>query len=283
LNLKSKEAYVPEIVFEPLPGEFTWITGGGTRTAIKLSRPWQEPLGKIINPKTCPFETKPQEEIPLRCIPTGWKLLPDPWTPHLQHRLIIPEKCWPPEVLQTLGGSVQIAEALEIARLATVSENAEIGTFAMVGWLGGQNIGHCHWHLHQPRVRKPLAADEVNASTERIVRESDKFLTIAGGARSGECLILPKSPLSISEENLLALAASIDWIVRRGNEKFLSSEWLPPEFALTVRFSPDRHIRYADYSPFLTPWGSPEHVTAPLEGGPVTLPWPHEVTAAYLR
>lgn len=272
-----------EIVLEPLPGGFSYVTSGGTRTAIKLSRPWQDGLGRMINPRNCPFETKPQEEIPLRNMPIGWKLLPNPFTPHREHRLIIPEKCWTPEVLQTLGGVERIFEALEVARLATVQEDAEIAMFIMIGWLGGQNLGHAHWHLHEVLVRKPLVAEEIHPAREVIIRKEEKFLTIAGGARSGECLIIPESRLSLSEENLHALAVSIDWIVRKGNEKFLSSEWLPPDFTVTVRLTADHHIRYADYSPVLTCWGSPECVTAPLEGGPITLPWPHEVTAAYLQ
>lgn len=35
---------MPDVIFEQLAGGFTTITGGGTRTAIKLSRPWPHEL-----------------------------------------------------------------------------------------------------------------------------------------------------------------------------------------------------------------------------------------------
>lgn len=271
---------MPDGIFEKLAGGFTTITGGGTRTAIKLSRPWQPPLP--LAPEKCPFCTKPQEEISIPGIPTGWRLLGNLFTPHRRHRLIIPSKCWDAEALQTLGGSTAIRDAVEIARLATADDRVEMSTFIHIGQNAGQNLGHAHWHLMEVLVREPLAFTEF--SRELLVHQRENFEIFAMGARAGECLIVQRDkPLKFDENAVEEIAAALEWIVSRGNEKFRSTEGRPPEFIVSIRISADGHFRYADYCPILTAWGAPEYVFALFEGGPVTLPWPHELTAAHLR
>lgn len=269
-----------KVIFERLVGGFTVITGGGTRTAIKLSRPWQAPLP--IAPEKCPFCTKPQEELLLLGIPAGWRLLGNMFTPHRRHRLIIPNTCWDAEMLQKLGGSAGIREALEIARLAMTDDRVEMSTFIHIGQNTGQNIGHAHWHLMEVRVREPLAFTEF--SRELLVHQCENLEIFAMGAHAGECLIVQRDKLLKFDDSAVEeVAAALEWIVSRGNEKFRSTEGRPPEFMVSVRISADGHFRYADYCPVLTTWGAPEYVFAPLEGGPVTLPWPHELTAAHLH
>ncbi len=269
-----------EVIFEPLVGGFTVITGGGTRTAIKLSRPWQPPLP--IAPERCPFCTKPQEEISLPGIPAGWRLLSNLFTPHRRHRLVIPNKCWDAEALQTLGGFTAIRDAIEIARLATTDDQVEMSTFVHIGQNAGQNLGHAHWHLMEVRVREPLAI--AGLSRELLVHQRENLEIFAMGARAGECLIVKRDKeLKLDKRVVEEIAATLEWIVSRGNEKFRSTEGRPPEFIVSVRISSDGHFRYADYCPVLTVWGAPEYVFALLEGGPVTLPWPHKMTATHLR
>ncbi|OGZ29419.1 MAG: hypothetical protein A2835_03265 [Candidatus Niyogibacteria bacterium RIFCSPHIGHO2_01_FULL_45_28] len=268
------------VIFESLPGEFTFITGGGTKTAIKLSRPWQPPLP--LAPEKCPFCTKPQEEIFIPGIPAGWRLLPNIFTPHRRHRLVIPSTCWDAWKLQTLGGSAAIHNALEVARLATAEDQAEMAVCIHVGQSAGQNLGHAHWHIMEVRVRKPFTFGHF--SPELLVRRSETLDIFAMGARAGECLIVPNGePPIFSADTVAKLAVELEWIINRGNKKFRSTEGWPPEFLVSVRMSADGHFRYADYCPILAVWGAPEYVFAPLEGGPVTLTWPHEITAAYLR
>ncbi len=265
---------------EPLFGGFTMIISGGTKTAIKLSRPWQPPLP--IDPEKCPFCTKPQDEIPLSGISTRWRFLPTYFTPHENHRLIIPQKCWGAEKLQTLGGFTAIHEALEIVRLAIKKDRVEMATFIHVGQSAGQNLGHAHWHLMEVLVRKPLLC--VQYHPELLVHRKEKMDIFAAGARAGECLIIQRGKrLKFDKQATAQIADTIEWIVSRGNEKFKSTENRPPEFNISVRISADGYFRYADYCPILNVLGATECVFAPLEGGPVTLAWPHEVTAAYLR
>ncbi|OGF52117.1 hypothetical protein A3I27_02530 [Candidatus Giovannonibacteria bacterium RIFCSPLOWO2_02_FULL_43_11b] len=271
-----------DIIFQPLPGEFALITGGGTRTAIKLSRPWQPSLPPIA-PEKCPFCKESQlEEISLPNLPAGWCLRSALYTPHRRHRLVIPKKCWDAETLQKLGGYARISEALEIVRLATKDDQVEMSTFIHVGYSAGQNLAHAHWHLMEVRVREPLML--AGFSQELLVLQGEKFNIFAQGARAGECLVVSREKqLKFNEDMAKKLADVLEWIVARGNEKFRSTEGRPPEFSISVRISADGYFRYADYCPILNAWGATEYVFAHLEGSPITLPWPHELTAAYLR
>ena len=267
--------------------DFSRITCGGTRTQIKLARPWQESLESIIKPESCPFEKGPKEEekILIEGIPRGWWLLTNIFTPHLRHRLIIPDKCWPAEKLQKLGGFPEIKTALEIAEKAINSDgnNTEIALFMHVGRFAGQNLGHPHWHLMEARIRQPFEMKPKKMSRERLIKEEGNFFVVAGGARVGECLIVSEEKMEFNSGTIPKLAEIIEGIVELGNKKFLSSDKnLPPDFHVLIRIK-GGYFRYADYCPILTFWGVPENVIAPLEGGPYTLPWPHETTAAYLR
>lgn len=280
LVFPKKELVMSEVIFEPLVGGFATITGGGTKNTIKLSRPWQPPLP--LAPEKCPFCTKPQEEISLPGIPANWRLLKDIFTPHRRHRLIIPSKCWDAQTLQNLGGYAAIREALEIALLAMADDQVEMSTFVHVGQSAGQNLGHVHWHLMEVRVQKPLAFAKL--SRELLVRQYENLEIFATGAHVGECLIVQRNKqLKFNEKAIEEIAGTLDWIISRGNEKFRSTENKPPEFTASVRISADGHFRYADYCPILNAWGACEYVFALLEGGPITISWPHELTAAHLR
>lgn len=274
-----------KVIFEPLPGDFRRILAGGTRTAIKLGRPGQWPLQALINPGKCPFCNKPQEKIDLPGIPQGWWLLPNPMTPHQKHRLIVPNICWSPEKLQELGGVTEIVNTLEICRLATINDNMEIALVIHVGWSTGQNLGHPHWHVCDAKVRIPF--NDEPREPARIVASMEEFTLLASGEKPGQVQILPHGPYGYMHFNsgtIPWLASAIHWIVRRGNEKFRSTEGFPPEFAVTVRISPNHYLRYANYCPQLANSSCGFHNTiAALEGGPVPIPWTHETTAAYLR
>jgi len=266
------------VIFETLPGGRNRITAGGTRNNIKLSRPWQPPLP--YNPKKCPFCTKPQEEIPLTGIPAGWKLLPNIFTPHRRHRLIITNECPTPDFTQTLGGFEKIGQALEVARLAIQDDNVEMALFCHVGQTAGQNLGHLHWHLMEVRVVQPLSFALPRAT---LVKCIENLNINAAGARAGECVVCQETIESFDKRAVWKIAEALHWIVSLGNKKFESTEGRPPEFCVSVRIGADKTLLYADYCPILNTWGAPEYVFAPLEGGPITLPWSHEITAEYLR
>ena len=265
---------------ENLPGDMTQIIYGGTRVKIRIPESCRTKLPRNTD---CPFCTKEQAEIFLEGAPKGWKLLPNPYTPHKLHRLIIPDRCWETGKLQSLGGLDEICKALKIAFLASRKDNAEMAVFIHVGYSAGQNLGHAHWHLMEVRVKKPFAL--IKLSRNLLIDEKSKNLeTFAMGAHAGECLIIPKNNNLNFGEIIEEIAAGIEWIVDRGNNKFRNPKnKQPPEFLVAVRISANNCLRYADYCPILSSWGATEIVFAPLEGGPITLPWPHETTARFLR
>lgn len=281
-----------ERISEFLPGGRNKTIAGGTRTRLNLKRPWQMPLSDIIKPATCPFETKPQDEyfVNLPGIPKDWKVLTNPYTPHLDHLLVIPEKCWDAEKLSLLGGPVNIFFAFQACQIALShfhsGDGKEMAILVNVGWLGGQNLGHPHFHLFDAEVEAPLEPEEavrVINPMEIIGDDGGTFLVTTGGAGTGECLILPRRKI-LFEKCLSALATMLGDTVGLCRDKFRSTDkGLPPDFSVVVRIAGDGSLRYASYRPFLAPWGALQYVVAPLEGGSIVLQWPHGVTARYLR
>ncbi|MDO8510313.1 MAG: hypothetical protein Q7S15_01675 [bacterium] len=270
-----------EVIFEALPGGRNFITGGGTRNALKLSRPWQVPLPQP-QPETCPFcTTKLHEEIPHPCRPEGWKLFPNIFTPHRQHHLIVPNICQPAEFMQTLGGIGNILKVFQFATELIKDSTGELALFCHIGYHAGQNLAHLHWHLTEVRAERPL--DPFLRRSNPLVRRITDLEIVAAGSRAGECIIYPHARTLPVKEMTLPLADAINYIVSLGNQKFMSAEGNPPNFCVSIRISADKTLRYADYCPILNMWGAPEYAFALLEGGPITLPWTHELTAEYLR
>ncbi len=263
-----------ERFLEFLPGGFTRITGGGTRNQVRLL-----PNSLDIPEGTaCPFETRPQEEVNVAGLPEGWRVLKNIYTPHLNHRLVIPPTCWSKHDLQVLGGT-HLMETLYALSLTIAEDSFEAACFTHIGRAGGQNLQHHHWHAMRVLVRKPLELEDftVAMKPDRIVTQNESFVTFAGGARAGECLIVPNRKICF-RESLEEIGAAILHIVNLGNEKFSN-----PSFMVTIRVSSHGILRYIDYCPILNFWGSPEYITAPLEGGPITIPHTHELTAQTLR
>ena len=250
---------------EWLPGKFAVITGGGTRNQLKLL-PNSLELPKGI---LCPFEAERGEEgLDIPGIPEGWRVLGNKYTPHLNHLLCIPSTCWPMDALQNLGGVTVLAEALSTLWRTTADYGVETSCFTHIGRAAGQNQPHHHWHAMRVLVRRPLDLEDFTEAMkpERIIARDDKFTVFAGGAHAGECLIVPHNKIWF-RESLGGLANVISHVVTKGNEKFSN-----PVFIVTVRISSTGVFRYADYCPILNFWGSPEYITAPLEGGPITVP-----------
>ena len=265
---------ITEGFLELLPGGFNMITSGGTRNQVKLlPNSLEIPEGAV-----CPFENNPQEEIKVPNLPEGWRVLTNIYTPHLKHLLVLPSVCWLKDDLQNLGGSLRLTRALNAISLTVSEYGVETSCFTHIGRAGGQNLQHHHWHVMQVLVRKPLEIEDFidSMKSERIIMKSELFTIFAGGARAGECLIAPMRKVKFNKL-LNEIAAVILFIVKLGNEKFSN-----PNFMVTIRVLDEGILRYIDYCPVLNFWGSPEYVTAPLEGGPITLPHSHELTAKTL-
>lgn len=268
------------------PGGVPTVSGG-TRTTIKLARPWQT-RGPTADPRYCPFEPDrlqaDEREILKRS--KGWISFANRFTPYANHVLVTPTTCadWSEERMRLLGGEAEIVTALKLARRFITGKSIEVITIN-VGYLGGQNVGHPHWHAftlpsgaakHPPQQTACLLA-KMN-SDGSLITEDDGFRTFAGGHRAGQCFILPRVS-GTTEPPARLLSQVIDLYAR----KFRSAagEKLAPDFTVELVFARG-YFCYGTYVPILNAWGSTEYM-ALLGQQPVTLPWPHHLTAAYLR
>lgn len=267
---------------QELPSGFMRTICGGTRNAINLNRPWQVKMD--TNPSTCPFCTKRQREVMLSPkAPIDWLMTDALFTPHQNHHLIIPRTCWPMEKLQCLGGRQEIQKAFVLADLASRHQKEEMELFIHVGYAAGQSLGHPHWHSKNVDVNELFDCPSLVLDQRRWVHQNAELSLYTGGIRAGQCIVTSRTRQAVKLESVIEqLAEMVDYIVRRGNEKFISKQGMAPDFMVVVRIS-NGDFLYATYIPILNMWGGPEYGSAMLEGGPITLPWSHETTADYLR
>lgn len=256
---------------------------GGTRIEINLSRPWQKEI--VVNSETCPFCTG--EGHVLEELEGGeWLLLQNRFTPYPFHRMVIPRECWPVHKLRILGGVYALETALFCIKW-TVRANGPEKLFvtAHIGPLAGQNVGHLHYHLVDYSLGDRALSSVPDAMKkffktrrELIVLEDGSFLVGVGGTKAGQCFILPKTNKSVFETPSEILGQ----LVRLYNRRFVSTQGLPPDFSVTLQFQSGM-FRYGIYTPILNHWGGAEQMALYEPGCPTTLPWPHEVTAEYLK
>ncbi len=265
---------------------------GGTRRAIKLNRPWQKQLN--TDHTTCPFEPSRLEDegrqITGRSSDGRWVSFDNYFTPNLDHSLVIPATCqdWPDARVRLLGGKEEIVSALDLIYklLETKPKHQTTEIIINIGWLGGQNVSHIHWHVFG------LPVGAVNGSSDQIATslgqlnnpdlalfERNGLEVVVGGHRAGQCFILPKEK-NISIQNIATVIADL---VALYADKFKSSvgEQLAPDFTIGLVHNEGNFV-YGTYVPILNNWGGFESL-AFLGQQAVSLPWPHEQTAAYLR
>lgn len=269
---------------EDLPGGFSRIISGNTRDKININRPWQ-PEPPPIDPTTCPFCTKPQNVVEVPGVPSDWRVIKNLFTPHNNHYLLIPETCegLNEAVLRSFGQPSNIERVLHTASLTIAHEKlstSEMALFVHVGYSAGQNLGHTHWHLMQILIEKPLSCVEL--PREVFVKRIGGLEIFAAGARSGQCLILPARQMCFGN-HINSISEVLEWIIKRGSEKFRSIQGKQPEYIVSLRISIRGNLRYASYIPILNMWGALEYAFYPLENSPISMPWTHKTTAEYLR
>lgn len=264
------------------PGGISTITGG-TRTEIKLGRPWQNDI--VVDQARCPFEP---EKLGDRKVfrrsdrAGGWLVLGNLFTPHLFHRLIIPNHCWPSGKLRTLGGEENIAAALELAVTTLPDSGAETHLLTVhVGRLAGQNIPHLHWHLVDCPARKniALAPEEqelLGIQGVSVFREGS-VKVCAGGHRAGQCFLLPDDNVKSSPQEFIV---ALSKLIALFNTRFRSTEGLLPDFQVGFKIRSGKFV-YGMYVPIINHWGTAEYF-ALLGVGSIALPWSHEETAGHL-
>ncbi len=265
---------------------------GGTRNVIRFNRPWQQQL----NPDhtTCHFEPSSLEDegrqITMRSADGRWVSFDNYFTPNLDHSLVIPATCadWPDARVRLLGGKEEILAALELLYkvFATKPKHETTEITINIGWLGGQNVSHIHWHAFGlPVGAVSASSDQVAASLGQLgnpdltLFEQNGLQVVVGGHRAGQCFILPKEK-NISTTDMATVLADL---VALYADKFKGSvgEQLAPDFTIGLVHHKGNFV-YGTYVPILNNWGVFESL-AFLGQQAVSLPWPHEQTAAYLR
>ncbi len=285
----------PKVIVQQWPGGVSTFSGG-TRTAIKVDRPWQKAME--INPAVCPFEPERlygNHEIEMHSEDGEWVSFKNLYTPLQFHRVIVPTTCanWPDERLRLLGGREEIGKALDIA-YQTLGRNESLNSgqehiVTHNGYSGGQNVPHIHWHaLTYPEVARgedPYKIQQellkITADPSFLVLTNSNLKVVVGGHRAGECFILPIDPDPlVSLENI---ANVLHLLVKLFAVKFRSrvGAMLPPDFTVDLIFVHGQ-LAYGAFVPILNNMGSSEY-TGILRQQAMTLPWPHETTAAYLR
>ncbi|HEU0051363.1 MAG TPA: hypothetical protein VFQ60_04910 [Patescibacteria group bacterium] len=274
-----------DVSIERMPGGVS-VAAGGTRTAIKLDRPWQPDI--VITPETCPFcRQADMERREFRRIEKGggWRVINNAFTPFPFHRLIIPFSCWPKEELRRLGGVEQIRRVLDIfSEMYAAEKRDELWLTVHIGALAGQNVMHLHFHVQQILGQRAVingTEDYIRAACPELEVFSDMGLrVVATGHRAGQCLIARAHDAFLKDwENSFAVV--LDRLIGLYATKFRSRQGLPPDFMLFFGLS-SRGPLYASYVPILNQMGGPEYLGL-LEGTPMIIPWPHAATAAHLR
>lgn len=142
----------------------TWLGGmqtltGGTRTEVKLNRPWQ--LELTVDEKSCLFCMKDQKALAEH---GEWLELSNIFAPYSFHHLIIFRTCWPVDWIRCLGRELKITEALKVAEGIVTEQGREFMLVSIhVGWLAGQNLPHLYYYVLDNNLSN---FERVDAATE---------------------------------------------------------------------------------------------------------------------
>lgn len=269
-----------KVEFQRLPGGIL-VACGGTRTEVKLNRPWQVEIS--VDAANCPFERRLQQEGENSAGDGTWRVLANSYTPHEWHVLIIPETCWPVDQVRCLGGFEQINTVLEIATsLLAEKPDDDYWLGVHVGALAGQNLSHLHFHLLRPlgesnSQAKTLNVEEWAQSSSLLLFEQSDLKVSLGGLRAGQCFVVRREKSKIDNHDL---ALVLDRIIRMYSKSFTSIQGLPPDYTIGIKFRSSQFL-YATFVPILNNWGFTEFMGL-FEGRAVILPWPHEESLRHL-
>lgn len=273
---------------------YDWPNGrrsvaGGTRISIKLDRPWQVPVKVPTDPANCPFCDGKKKTLKHFDEEGGWRLVENAFTMYRVnggvHDMLIPDACWPVEKLWDLGGEKSLAAAFRIIQEEVENHKERILFINFhIGYQAGQNVPHLHFHIVQylfdahPLEPMPgLHAAYENEYKHLILSEDERWIFGIGGAKAGQCFMLPKARNTLPE-----LAGNLHAMVSLYNRKFKSVQGLMPDFNVSVVMV-DGRVLHGLYTPILNNWGAAESLVGYYSGAPMSLPWAHEKTVEYLR
>jgi hypothetical protein len=285
MNLTSRRT-AGESVVVTLPGGEK-ILFGGTRRGVKLSRPVEagEFFDPILGPK-CPFHN-PDEASLAEFYGGTIRLMGNKFTPHRNHRLVIPRDCTDEEFVRTLGGTNILSRCLNVVAETTSSNPDEEQLFA-ANVLRGQNLPHLHWHVYSYWEEEGLDVARERAWTvfekdaELVLHTNTIFQVVVRGPLVGQIMIIPvNGPIQMKGDVSHELARVLHLIVTACNRAFQSAQGKPPQYSVSGRTSGE-NLLYVLYTPTLQSIGCSDDL-ADLNGTARARPWsPHE-TAAHLK
>ncbi len=274
---------------------------GGTRQEVKTARPWQPKLVFPESREKCPLCTKNDET---KYIPgPGWKIFQNAFTPFPYHRLMIPDDCWDEARLRTLGGKETLKAALRYALMEIKRTRESLfptSIFTHIGYGGGQNIPHHHWHIcGTPTKPKSFFFDlAYDLRPDQILEKTDNLTAAIFGVRAGQTIIFPtelypmfptnprlsgKNAGVVEATSLLKdddlfdeVAGEAHRVVELFNRKFFC-----PDYCLLLALNSESDW-YVRYTPTLNNWGGSEYMAIDNDT-PFCLPWPHENTVKFLK
>lgn len=258
------------------------ILSGGTRTKVNRdNRPWQSPIGELINTDTCVYCRKDQE-FEVASPDSDWRVIKNPFTPMPWHFLIIPRHCPDESYLTSLGGEQGLRAIFKIARtlLADYGYTGQIQLVIHIGRTAGQNAGHLHIHVMPALVDRPIMPRGSDYSIEHFIEMSGSLTIAADGLRAGQVMLAPSASMTFAEVEH-DLAAGLAKMAARVGHVFRNQQGEVPHFMVVVRINDDDFL-YATICPILNFWGGSELVAA-MEQGAFTVLWPHELSAMLYR
>lgn len=271
---------MPKTLVESWPGGISTCCGG-TRTAIKLDRPWQ--MRMTPHPESCPFELEAMIRDKRKFLYSigQWRVIKNDFTLFDWHVMMVPTGCWEETMLRRLGGCNEIKTVLALTmEMVRDSKKPYLWFCVNIGAAAGQNYAHQHYHLYTPATRGRKLVDLCGLRRpDLLLAEICDFKIYLGGHKAGQCFILPNGKMS-DPDFVYGLGATLDWIINLYAERFRSKQGLPPDFSFGMVFHRGQ-MRYGAFVPILNLWGAFDYL-AFMREGPVILPWPHKVTLNYL-
>lgn len=255
---------------------------GGTKTSVKVGRPWQPKLVFPTPENPCSFcNRKSRDEHILFEGDRFFRSFQNSNTLFTYHRLLIPTKCWVEEkVLRSLGGSADyLSTFLRMAVIDVVRQRRYLHStwiYTHIGYGAGQSLTHNHWHM----CGVPEKLKKMQMGDHSILFNNEDFLTMVCGVKAGQVLIGNKKGWTLSD--LLNNKSIIDKVAEAAYRvvDLFNQKFNYPDYCLFFGFNEEKYW-FVRYTPILNNWGGSEFAALDM-GTPFVLPWPHEETVKFL-
>lgn len=283
MKTEGRTTEVGSIVETLLGGEK--LMYGGTRKGVKLSRPVEAGVLFDREKTKCPFHREDEKSL-TEYYKGEIRVLGNAFTPHRNHRLVIPRDCSDEMFVRTLGGREFLRKTFLV--ISAVADHTKEEKVFAAHVLRGQNVPHLHWHVysHHPEEMPDLAREAAWTVPEEdrdlIVLETSHFQVVARGTRTGQLMFIPKSEPPLFRKYHIELADALSDIVALGNKVLVSTQGELPRYSVSGRISADQTFRYMVYTPDLAVMGCADDL-ADFNGTARARTWSSFETAEFLK